>query len=1410
MDNTLPLRLLSLDGGGIRGLASLIILKHLMQLVNHDNPPKPCEYFDLIGGTSTGGLIAIMLGRLQMGVDECIRKYLDVSSAAFQPKRSKANIFGRAKGFFKGEGAYQGDQLAAEFKKAALDFEGNEDAKLLCPNSLCKVFVCSFEKAFNTPTLFRTYATEATRKVAAAQDCSIWEAARATSAAATFFDPITIGQQSYVDGATGFNNPVEIVVEEARNIWPDALSRIQSIVSIGTGVPEPNNFGDGLKGILLTLKAIATETEQTHLRFLKNHEDLGLKGRYFRFNVTRGLKGVRLDDHAKITTIDAATRLYLNSPEAQVVASSFTSVSPPKICFMRMKDRNHILGWLPSSDQRHFVNEASILRRNEDTGNWFIQGQFNAWVHQGGSLLWLYAGAGSGKTVLTSKIIESIENQGCDLLAYYYFCFQQKEYQTLRDFKNALIVQFVERLSQQADKKKPEYFYVPHSFVHLRDKYYPSRSPNMEDLDMTLLEIINRSPRTFIIIDALDECDNLKLQSDILNFVQQLLENAATDLYTLITSRPEVGIDEAIRQMPVAKRLVAFDTNEVDEDIRSHLNLLMEEPPYSRWSKPLQHNVVAHIAQRSGGVFRWADLQVQALRGKSREVDVNRALRNLPKTLGETYKRMLDRIEFENYRQEAVAVLRWLNRARTPLTLVQVAELAAFDVQTTNTEYQVPASDDYKVAFLRQNRFGNPSEIYRILSGLITVSGSFETSTPKEMIVSFSHFSVQEYLESSESPAEFKLLSEEYDWFIYKSCLAYLDDYDSSQSAAPFQPTHPLLLYACLQLWNHTEELLSCPKFDGDKEHRMQSIAETLRPLLCKSEYAFKLALQRAGASLTSSSENVGRFIRSLSHPFRDEDLQTAICIGDPHLLTFLLHAGVAMPKNALLWAVQEPPDRGRLVEPFRAESIERASALPNSEQALTLALRSNTSAEARLAPSPMPDCVVSNESIDKRRSIWDLIMTNPEIDLNATNFEHQTPLLVAALCGDEPFFRFLVALEDTKRDHCDIHRWSLATCALIGGNEDIIKFVLNNIKIDLEAVDQYGWTPLEWASYRGLDAMIVPLNLPLPAHEKTRSVSPKTFLSFKEVRNCSYGAAEVWGVDFSNSGTYLAISLSNGQCIIYDVSSATTSVILRDHNATVGNASWNPDDTLSGLLIKTIEFENMLSKCAWLPNGQAFILSSYDRHRSLSQFRVSENKEEDGKGLRFEEEDCFFSHDSFKQEYRTSYHYGFDDVVVSPDGLHIVAIGCCYRNYRIAGQLYIYQAQTKSLQHSVEIPRGSNVAVHPDSRSILLGLESGGHHIINIADGTVIREFPAATTNTYYALVSTFGGLNGLWMLRPERGKYHISTIHGYISIWDCDSGRLLGHLAGHYPKYANCVSWRPGSPYEFVSGGDDGYMRM
>ena len=62
LDST-GLCLLSLDGGGVRGLSTLYILKGLMDRLNQDRKDlpllKPCEVFDLIGGTSTGGYVVL-------------------------------------------------------------------------------------------------------------------------------------------------------------------------------------------------------------------------------------------------------------------------------------------------------------------------------------------------------------------------------------------------------------------------------------------------------------------------------------------------------------------------------------------------------------------------------------------------------------------------------------------------------------------------------------------------------------------------------------------------------------------------------------------------------------------------------------------------------------------------------------------------------------------------------------------------------------------------------------------------------------------------------------------------------------------------------------------------------------------------------------------------------------------------------------------------------------------------------------------------------------------------------------------------------------------------------------------------------------------------------------------------------
>lgn len=130
------LRLLALDGGGVRGLSSLMILQHLMSAVDPESPPKPCDYFDMIGGTSTGGLIAIMLGRLRMTVDECITAYTSLSDKVFEKKSHRVTIKGKL------QGRFNAAELEQAVKSILIDRGFAENALLKdSDDAACKVYV---------------------------------------------------------------------------------------------------------------------------------------------------------------------------------------------------------------------------------------------------------------------------------------------------------------------------------------------------------------------------------------------------------------------------------------------------------------------------------------------------------------------------------------------------------------------------------------------------------------------------------------------------------------------------------------------------------------------------------------------------------------------------------------------------------------------------------------------------------------------------------------------------------------------------------------------------------------------------------------------------------------------------------------------------------------------------------------------------------------------------------------------------------------------------------------------------------------------------------------------------------------------------------------------------------------------
>jgi hypothetical protein len=97
-------------------------------------------------------------------------------------------------------------------------------------------------------------------------------------------------------------------------VWGGQLrGSLKCLVSIGTGVPSLQPVRDDVIGIWATLKDLATETEKTAQQFHRDKSDLDDEGRYYRFNVDRGLEEIGLEESKKKTEIAAATRRYVES-----------------------------------------------------------------------------------------------------------------------------------------------------------------------------------------------------------------------------------------------------------------------------------------------------------------------------------------------------------------------------------------------------------------------------------------------------------------------------------------------------------------------------------------------------------------------------------------------------------------------------------------------------------------------------------------------------------------------------------------------------------------------------------------------------------------------------------------------------------------------------------------------------------------------------------------------------------------------------------------------------------------------------------------------------------------------------------------------------------------------------------------
>ncbi|CAI5449609.1 unnamed protein product [Caenorhabditis angaria] len=215
---------LCLDGGGMRGLVSVVCLLFASRrLLGDESLP---QYFDWLIGTSTGSMLALSLAN-GLSISQCFFQYWDMKTKIFL----KGSTFNRL----------LGDQVAIQTKNIDKILEEAFPTETLqgCSKRLT-IPALDISTVPGRLHVFRNYSFDHSFGAAVdeEQDVLFREAARASSAAPTYFEPFEYGSKVLVDGSFVANYPLNVLFKEydlfVKHSHPIHLA---GVLSIGTGEP---------------------------------------------------------------------------------------------------------------------------------------------------------------------------------------------------------------------------------------------------------------------------------------------------------------------------------------------------------------------------------------------------------------------------------------------------------------------------------------------------------------------------------------------------------------------------------------------------------------------------------------------------------------------------------------------------------------------------------------------------------------------------------------------------------------------------------------------------------------------------------------------------------------------------------------------------------------------------------------------------------------------------------------------------------------------------------------------------------------------------------------------------------------------------------------------------------------------
>lgn len=223
------------------------------------------------------------------------------------------------------------------------------------------------------------------------------------------------------------------------------------------------------------------------------------------------------------------------------------------------QERRIILDWLTPID--YTPQQSDFIRpRQEGTGQWLLNSnEFKNWVNQSHQTLFCPGIPGAGKTIITAIVVDNLyakfQHDASVAITYIYCNFRRQYEQKPEDLFANLLKQLVQ-----------EQFSIPENVMNLYKQYKNKRTcPKLDEISKTLHSVIANYSRTFIMIDALDECQlSGGARETVLSEILKLRTMTGANIFA--TSRLN---DETTKQFEGAQSL---EVRATDEDVQRYLN----------------------------------------------------------------------------------------------------------------------------------------------------------------------------------------------------------------------------------------------------------------------------------------------------------------------------------------------------------------------------------------------------------------------------------------------------------------------------------------------------------------------------------------------------------------------------------------------------------------------------------------------------------------------------------------------------------------------------------------------------------------------------------------------------------------------------------------------------------------------